>query len=127
MQELINKLISEVGLNTEQAQKTIETVMSFVKSKVPSALSGNIDAMFSGVQASVKESSYAEKAEDFAEATKDKLEDFAENTKDKLEDFAEQAKEKLSDAADKAEDFAKDALDKLKGMFGNDDKKEGTA
>jgi ElaB/YqjD/DUF883 family membrane-anchored ribosome-binding protein len=116
MQELINKLISEVGLNAEQAQKTIETVMSFVKSKVPSALSGNIDAMFSGVQATVKESSYADKAEDFAEATKDKL-----------EDFAEQAKEKLSDAADKAEDFAKDALGKLKGMFGNDDKKEGTA
>lgn len=55
------------------------------------------------------------------------VEDFAENTKEKLEDFAEQAKEKLSDAADKAEDFAKDALGKLKGMFGNDDKKEGTA
>ncbi|MBK6818808.1 MAG: hypothetical protein IPG85_04015 [Bacteroidetes bacterium] len=87
MQELINKLISEVGLNAEQAQKTIETVMSFVKSKVPSALSGNIDAMFSGVQATVKNQAMLTKQKIFAEATKDKLEDFAENTKEKLEDF----------------------------------------
>ncbi len=131
MQELINKIMSEVGLSSEQAQKTVETVMTFVKSKLPAALSGNIDAMFSGVQGEVKEESYREKAEDFAEATKDKLEDFAEQAKEKLgvaaekaEDFAEQAKEKLSEAADKAEDMAKDAFDKIKGMFGGSEKKD---
>jgi lysyl-tRNA synthetase class I len=141
MQELINKLISEVGLSAEQAQKTVETVMTFVKSKVPSAFAANIDAMFSGVQSEVKQDSYKEKAEDFAEATKEKLEEMAGSTKEKLEDFAEQAKknlseaadkaevfaeqakEKLSEAADKAEDLAKDAFDKIKGMFGGSEKK----
>ncbi len=122
MQELINKLMSEVGLTAEQAQKTTTTVMDFVKSKLPSSLSGNLDAMFSGAQGEVKEQSYQEKATEFADATKDKLEDFAGDAKEKLEDFAGEAKEKLSEAADKAEEMAKDALGKLKGIFGGGDK-----
>jgi hypothetical protein len=109
MQELINKIISEVGLSSEQATKTVTTVMDFVKTKLPPALSGNIEAMFSGVKGEAHEASYAEKATEFAGATKDKLEDMAEIAKDKLGDVAEQA-----------EDFAKDALGKLKGMFGGD-------
>jgi hypothetical protein len=98
MQELINKLISEVGLSSEQAGKAVSTVMDFVKTKLPPAFANNIEAMFEG------------KAP----------EDFAEATKEKLEDLADVAKEKLSEAADKAEDFAKDAFDKIKGMFGKD-------
>jgi hypothetical protein len=109
MQELINKIMSEVGLNSEQATKTVSTVIDFVKTKLPPALSGNIEAMFLGTQAEVHETSYAEKATEFAGATKDKL-----------EDMAEIAKDKLNDAAEQAEDFAKDALGKLKGMFGSD-------
>lgn len=111
MQELINKLMSEVGLNADQAGKTVQTVMEFVKSKLPPALSGNIESMFSGVMGQAKQDSYMDKAEDFAEATKDKI-----------EDLAEQAKDKLGDVADKAEDMAKDALGKLKGLFGSDSK-----
>ena len=109
MQELLNKLMSEVGLSAEQAQKSLTTVMEFVKSKLPPALSANVDAMFSGAQGEMPTQSYKDKAEDFAEATKEKL-----------EDFADEAKEKLSEAADKAEDMAKDALGKLKGLFGGD-------
>ena len=33
MQELRNRLIAEVGLSAEQAQKTIDSVLGFVKSK----------------------------------------------------------------------------------------------
>ena len=51
MQELINKIMSEVGLNSEQATKTVSTVIDFVKTKLPPALSGNIEAMFLGTQA----------------------------------------------------------------------------
>jgi hypothetical protein len=120
MQELINKLMGEVGLTPEQAQKTVSSVLEFVKSKVPPALSGNIEAMFSGMGGEAKVESYKDKATDFAEATKDKLEDIADEAKDKMEDLAEEAKEKLSVAADKAEEMAKDALGKLKGMFGGD-------
>lgn len=111
MQELINKIMSEVGLTTEQASKTVTTVMDYVKTKLPPAFAGNIDAMFSGAKGEAHEASYTEKASEFADATKDKL-----------EDMAEIAKDKLGDVADQAEDFAKDALGKLKGMFGGGDK-----
>ncbi len=120
MQELINKLVSEAGLSAEQASKSLQVVMDYVKSKVPSPLAANIDAMFSGAQAQVKEESFMDKAEDMAETAKDRLEDMAENAKDKLEDFAENAKDKIGDAAEKAEEMAKDALNKLKGMLGKD-------
>lgn len=126
MQELINKITSEVGLTAEQAQKTLETVINHVKSKLPSSLSGSIDSMFSGTQTTtpnataVEEKGLQDKLKDIAEDAKDKLEDFADDAKDKLEDFADDAKEKLSQAADKAEDLAKDALGKLKGLFGGD-------
>lgn len=112
MQELLNKLTSEVGLTPEQATKTVATVMDFVKSKLPPAFANNLTAMFEGKVPETREETYKEKAEDFAEATKEKL-----------EDLADVAKEKLGEAADKAEDFAKDAFDKIKGMFNSGDKK----
>lgn len=113
MQELIEKLIAEVGLSSEQASKTVETVLNFVKTKLPPAFSGNIESLLAGKTTEVKQES---------EGIMDKAEDFAEAAKDKLEDFAEVAKDKLSDAADKAEDLAKDALDKIKGLFGGEKK-----
>ncbi|MEZ5046814.1 MAG: YtxH domain-containing protein [Chitinophagaceae bacterium] len=112
MQELINKIMSEVGLSSEQASKTVSTVVEFVKSKVPGPLAANIESMFSGN----KVETGAEKEEGLM----DKAEDFAEAAKDKLEDLADVAKDKLGDAADKAEELAKDALGKLKGLFGGD-------
>lgn len=111
MQELLNKLMSEVGLSADQAQKAMTTVVDFVKSKVP-AFSGTIDSMLSGQKVEGKEEGIMDKAEDLAEAAKDKLEDLAESAKDKL-----------GDAAEKAEELAKDAFGKLKGFFGGDDKK----
>lgn len=103
--------MNEVGLNADQASKTVQTVLEFVKSKLPPGFSGNIESLLSGDASGLKGDSYRDKAEDFAEATKDKL-----------EDFAEAAKDKLSDAADKAEDLAKDAFDKIKGIFGGEKK-----
>ena len=131
MQELRNRLIAEVGLSAEQAQKTIDSVLGFVKSKVPAAMADNIDAMFSGMKVEEKVDTYKDKAKDFADATKDKLEDFADAARDKIsdvaddaEDFADAAKDRISDAADKAEDFAKEAFGKIKGMFGGNDEKK---
>lgn len=113
MQALIEKLVQEVGLSSEQATRSLEVILQFVKDKVPPAFASNIDAMFNGTYNATKEQSYKDKAEDFAEATKDKL-----------EELAEQAKEKLSEAADKAEDIAKDVFGKVKDWFdGDKDKK----
>ena len=109
MQELINKLTAEAGLSADQAGKVIPVVMEFVKSKLPAAVSANLEGFLSGT-----------KSADEAESLSDKASDLAEAAKDKLEDLAEVAKDKLGDAAEKAEELAKDALGKLKGMFGGD-------
>jgi hypothetical protein len=128
MQELIQKLITEAGLSTEQADKTVSTIVGFIKQKFP-PLADSIENMLAGKAPNMNnKSSFMDKASGIANEAKDKLEDFAEEAKDKLEDFAEEAKEKLSEAADKAEDFAKDAFNKIKGFFGGgDDKKEDKA
>jgi hypothetical protein len=45
MEELVTKLTEEVGISKEQAQKSIETIASFVKEKFP-MLGGAVDNIF---------------------------------------------------------------------------------
>ena len=45
MQELINKLVQNAGINEEQANKALETIKDFVKEKFP-MLGGAVDNMF---------------------------------------------------------------------------------
>ncbi len=45
MQELINKLVQNAGINEEQAKKALETIKDFVKEKFP-MLGGAVDNMF---------------------------------------------------------------------------------
>jgi nitrogen regulatory protein PII len=47
MQELIDKLKSEIGLSDEQAKKAIETIKSFVVEKFP-MLEGAVNSVFGG-------------------------------------------------------------------------------
>jgi hypothetical protein len=46
MQELINKLTSQVGITPEQATKAIEVIKDFAKEKFP-MLGGAVDNLFS--------------------------------------------------------------------------------
>jgi len=46
MNELIERLMKEAGLNQEQAHKAIETIAGFVKDKFP-MLGGAVDQIFS--------------------------------------------------------------------------------
>jgi len=47
MQELIDKLKTEVGLNDEQAKKAIETIKNYVVEKFP-MLEGAVGNLFGG-------------------------------------------------------------------------------
>jgi len=100
MQELINRLITEVGLTAEQAAQTVATMVDHIKSKLPPGLASNLDALLGNAHA--------------GSSTPDKPGD---HLKEKAEEFAEAAKDKLSSAADKAEEMAKDAFGKLKDML----------
>jgi hypothetical protein len=45
MNDLIERLVKEAGLNPQQAQKAIETIAGFVKEKFP-MLGGAVDQVF---------------------------------------------------------------------------------
>ena len=45
MNEIIEKLVTEVGITPEQAKKSIETIAAFVKEKFP-MLGGAVDNIF---------------------------------------------------------------------------------
>ena len=47
MNELIDKLVADAGLTPEQAQKSLEVVVEFVKEKFP-MLGGAVDNIFGG-------------------------------------------------------------------------------
>jgi hypothetical protein len=49
MQELIEKLKTEVGLTDEQAKKSIETIKGFVVEKFP-MLEGAVNSVFGGAE-----------------------------------------------------------------------------
>lgn len=146
MNELLQKLMNEVGLTQEQAHKSVDAVKDFIKSKIPPAFSGAVENFLnSEALNNVKDQAgevaekakafmhdAAEKADDVADAVKEKLghlgaeakEELAEakeelaEAKEKADVLAGEMKEKLADAADKAEDMAKEAFDKIKGLFG---------
>jgi hypothetical protein len=49
MQELINRLTAQVGLNPQQARQTIQVIAGFLKEKYP-MMSNSIDSFLKGQQ-----------------------------------------------------------------------------
>lgn len=128
MQDLINKLTEKVGLNADQAKGSVDTIMEFVKGKLPEGLADKVEDMFGGAEGEKIEmggimdsiagmfGGAKDKAEDMLESTG--AGDVIDNIKDKAGDLLEGATDKLDDLGDVAGDMAKDALGKIKGMFG---------
>ena len=48
MEELKKLVTQKAGLSVEQAQAAIETVVGFLKSKLPAPVAGQVDAVLSG-------------------------------------------------------------------------------
>ena len=80
MKELLEKLTTEVGLNAEQAQKALGTVVEFVKSKVPAPFADKIESMLGG-NAEGGEAGFMDKAGDMFGSAKDKAGDMFEGAK----------------------------------------------
>jgi ElaB/YqjD/DUF883 family membrane-anchored ribosome-binding protein len=125
MQDLINKLTEKVGLNPEQAQGSVETVMEFVKGKLPEGLADKVEDMFGGAEGEKVEmggimDSIAGLFGGAGDKAADGAGDIMDNVKDKAGDLLDGATDKLDDLGDAAGDMAKDALGKIKGMFGGD-------
>ena len=48
MDELIKLVVSKTGLSQEHAKLAVETVLSFLKTKLPAPLAGQIDGLLAG-------------------------------------------------------------------------------
>jgi uncharacterized protein (DUF2267 family) len=48
MNELIEQLKSRVGLNDDQAQSSIQTVLEFLKQRLPAPVASQLDSAVSG-------------------------------------------------------------------------------
>jgi hypothetical protein len=48
MNELVNLVVQKTGLSQENAQKAVQTVIDFLKSKLPAPIAGQVDAALRG-------------------------------------------------------------------------------
>lgn len=48
MDELIKMVASKTGINPDQAKQAVETVVGFLKDKLPAPIAGQIDALLKG-------------------------------------------------------------------------------
>jgi hypothetical protein len=130
MQELINKLMTEVGLSQEQASKSLHAIVTHVKGILPPAFGDNIDKMLGGSMPAAasaepaKEAGLMDKVGGMADDAKEKMGDLADAAKEKFaaltsDENIENLKNKAEDLKDKAEDMAEDAINKIKGFFGD--------
>ena len=51
MEELIKLVVSKTGISEQQAKTAVETVISFLKQKLPAPLGAQIDGLLGGSQA----------------------------------------------------------------------------
>ena len=52
MEELIKLVVKKTGISEEQAKKAIETVVGFLKTKLPAPIAGQLDGALKGEGAS---------------------------------------------------------------------------
>jgi hypothetical protein len=48
MDEIINLVQQRAGINADQARTAVETVVSFVKDRLPEPMRGEVDSLISG-------------------------------------------------------------------------------
>lgn len=48
MDELVKLVVQKTGISADQAKTAIETVLNFLKQKLPAPLAGQIDGLLSG-------------------------------------------------------------------------------
>jgi hypothetical protein len=52
MDALINKVVERTGISEDKARAAVDTVVGFIKERAPAGLSGQIDSLVGGGEAS---------------------------------------------------------------------------
>ncbi|MCY7409528.1 MAG: hypothetical protein LH473_04590 [Chitinophagales bacterium] len=91
MQELINKVMAASGITEEQAKKSIETVSSYIKEKMPETFRGQIDNLVNGGS--------------LTEGIKSQFNVVADDLRNKAEDMIKDIRGKTGEMTDKLKDM----------------------
>ena len=63
MKELINMIVQKTGISEENAQKTVQVTLGFLKTKLPAPVAGQLDSFLSaGTTSGVNPVAFAAKA-----------------------------------------------------------------
>jgi nucleoid DNA-binding protein len=63
MKELINIIVQKTGISEENAQKTVQVMLGFLKTKLPAPVAGQLDSFLSaGTVSSVNPVTFGAKA-----------------------------------------------------------------
>lgn len=65
MEEVIKQVVEKTGISEDQARTAVNTVVSFLKSKLPASIAGQIDNLTSGQSGGEGPSDLASKAGGF--------------------------------------------------------------
>lgn len=123
MTELMNKLVAEAGLSTEQAGKTIEIIKGFVSEKFP-MLAGAVENVLGSSAASSSVPDITETPAAASETWLDKISDVIPgDLGEKIEGFAKNAADATQEGLAKAKDVADDLLTKGKEKLDDLEKK----
>ena len=48
MEELVNLVVQKTGISHDQAKQAVETIVGFLKQKLPAPIAGQIDGLLAG-------------------------------------------------------------------------------
>lgn len=123
MTELINKLVNEAGLSSEQAGKTIEVIKGFVSEKFP-MLAGAVENVLGTSQVSTSAPDITETPSEASGSWLDKISEVIPGEiGEKIEGFAKNAADATQEGLAKAKDVAEDLLAKGKEKLDDLEKK----
>ena len=109
VEELIQQLMKQVGLDADQARQVMGVVSSFLKDKLPADVMNQLDGAIAGLGDAAGQAAGAAK-------------DAAEGAADAASNAAGAATDAAGAATDKAQDAAGGLMSKIGGLFGGDDK-----
>ncbi len=100
MQELISKVSAAAGITEEQAKKSIDTVSSYIKDRLPESFRSQMDNLLSGGNLS--------------EGVKSKLNEVASEMRGKAEDVFKEVRETADEMAGKIREMFTEKKDEKK-------------
>lgn len=103
MKDSLKKAVQKAGIDSDKAEKVVDSVVSFLKEKLPTKIGEQLESL-------VGKPEHAESVDE----AKEELKNEAQEAKDKVAEQAEHVKEEAQEMKDKAAEHAKTKKEEVK-------------